>query len=266
MPRRRQPKIALVTIGINYKKQRGELRGCINDSNNVLKLARRHMRGRLHCIRQLIDHREARQPTRRNIELVLRRVVRHVKRNGFTHLIVHYSGHGTQVRDRTGEEQDRKDEALVPVDWRRRGVITDDWLMRHVIQPLPKHVAFFGLFDCCHSGTVLDLKHAYEPVRGGRRLRAKRGNLTRPTACAAVLISGCRDHKYSYDVRDRQYGAAGAMSSAFLRAMLRGRQRPIGVVVDEMRRELRRKRLPQIPQLSASRPIHARQRVPGWGV
>src|SRR5690606_22882722 len=42
------------------------------------------------------------------------------------HLVFQYSGHGTQVEDLNGDESDRYDEALVPVDYHTGALLLDD--------------------------------------------------------------------------------------------------------------------------------------------
>jgi hypothetical protein len=87
-----------------------------------------------------------------------------------------YSGHGSQVRDRHGDElNDQLDECLCPVntddpDYWDAGVILDDdiaaWL-----KGFPKGVRIVLVFDCCHSGTMdRDLKPAGNP---GTEVRQK---------------------------------------------------------------------------------------------
>lgn len=70
-------------------------------------------------------------------------------------LVFHFSGHGSQVRDRgpLDELADHKDEILCPVDldWRDK-VITDDDLGQF-FKRVPDDVNFYVVLDCCHSGT-----------------------------------------------------------------------------------------------------------------
>lgn len=49
----------------------------------------------------------------------------------------HYSGHGTQVTDRDGDEQDGKDEAICPLDHK---MITDDELKQFLCGTLKEGV------------------------------------------------------------------------------------------------------------------------------
>lgn len=74
---------------------------------------------------------------------------------------MHYSGHGTQIRDTNGDEADGFDEALVPYDYTSAGCILDDELFRIVVRPLRDGVTLTSLMDCCHSGTILDLPYLY---------------------------------------------------------------------------------------------------------
>jgi len=41
-------------------------------------------------------------------------------------IFVHYSGHGAYITDHSGDEDDNRDEVLVPLDHRRSGYIKDD--------------------------------------------------------------------------------------------------------------------------------------------
>ena len=70
-------------------------------------------------------------------------------------LVFHFSGHGSQVRDRgpLDELADHKDEILCPydLDWRDK-VVTDDDLGQF-FKRVPNDVTFYVVLDCCHSGT-----------------------------------------------------------------------------------------------------------------
>ena len=68
---------------------------------------------------------------------------------------IHYSGHGSQVEDQNGDEEDKLDETLCPHDARTENVpdITDDELSQ-ILGRL--HVASaLVVLDSCHSGTAL---------------------------------------------------------------------------------------------------------------
>ncbi|KAI8847923.1 caspase domain-containing protein [Chytridium lagenaria] len=59
---------------------------------------------------------------------------------------LHYSGHGGAVLD---------DES---------GEILDDDMFKIAIAPLPEGCRLTAIFDCCHSGSILDLQYSYKPT------------------------------------------------------------------------------------------------------
>ncbi len=77
---------------------------------------------------------------------------------------LYYSGHGTQVKDEDGDESDGCDEAIVPVDAKKKGCILDDDINRFIKDGGNTQVAL--IIDSCCSGTItrsisLDLEERY---------------------------------------------------------------------------------------------------------
>lgn len=72
-------------------------------------------------------------------------------------LVFQFSGHGGQVPDTDGDEEDAKDETIIPCDYQSAGQITDDDLFKMLVKPLPEGVLLTAIMDCCHSGTGMDL-------------------------------------------------------------------------------------------------------------
>lgn len=71
--------------------------------------------------------------------------------------VVYYSGHGTQLKDQNGDEEDNLDEVILPYDSRKEGgslvnVITDDE-MAQLLAKIPSKNTLV-IFDACHSGTA----------------------------------------------------------------------------------------------------------------
>jgi hypothetical protein len=66
----------------------------------------------------------------------------------------HYSGHGSQVRDLNGDEEDGMDETILPRDGRTSGVpdIRDDELDQRFARLKARNALI--VFDSCNSGTV----------------------------------------------------------------------------------------------------------------
>ena len=70
-------------------------------------------------------------------------------------LVFHYSGHGSQVPDRHGDETtDRLDEILCPYDLDWDHPLTDDDLAA-ACADVPQEALLTVVLDCCHSGTGL---------------------------------------------------------------------------------------------------------------
>jgi len=155
-------------IGINYVNTSSELSGCINDIYNMKNFLVQYC-GYLESDIKILSDRDL-KPTRQNIEQNISWLTSNCLA-GDT-LYFHYSGHGSYVRDTSRDETDGRDEVIIPLDFESRGVITDDWLMNNLALKIPKDVNLYSVFDCCHSGTILDLKHNYKSL-----CKLKRGNV-----------------------------------------------------------------------------------------
>jgi len=152
-------------IGINYFGQQGELRGCINDANNVRKFLIERFGYKPSDIVMLLDDSKdpMGKPTRDNIIRGMQWLVAGARTNDS--LFFHYSGHGGQIKDTDGDEYDGYDEVIYPVDFKKhpgdQGVIVDDRMHEIMVRPLPAGCRLTAIFDSCHSGTALDLPYVY---------------------------------------------------------------------------------------------------------
>lgn len=73
-------------------------------------------------------------------------------------LFFYFTGHGTQIKDTNSDEADKKDEVFVTSDYKYSKSITDDVLKVLFDQ---SEATIFTFFDCCHSGTMSDLKYSF---------------------------------------------------------------------------------------------------------
>jgi hypothetical protein len=236
--------LALLSIGINYD---GQLRGCIRDSINIMRYfsARRSLAASW----QMIDSTaptDPMYPSRANIERQLKTLSRQSGR--YNQIIVHYSGHGSQTRDRSNDEPDRLDEVLVPADYQTAGFITDDWLLRNIVLVFPSSTQVLFIVDACHSGSVLDLRYAWNNLkRGGvARVLSNAQCTERPNV---TLLSGCLDSQYSYETEDSTFGSSGALTSALLHTLLSRSTRDLLVIITYIQQKLTN----QTAQLSCTR-------------
>ena len=89
-------------IGINYVGQKGQLSGCHNDVHNIKKYLIKAQGFNEGDMLILMDDGKHHAPTRRNIEEAFRRIVEFSQAGDV--VFVHYSGHGSRVRDYSGDE------------------------------------------------------------------------------------------------------------------------------------------------------------------
>lgn len=201
-------------------------------------------------------------------------------------LVLQYAGHGTRFHDRDGEEGDRYDEALVPVDMGQGHFILDDE-QHEVLARLPEGVSLTCLFDCCHSGTntraLLTLLGSGTPAAGGggprprslaptpemraeyaRRPRGRAGRAARDRSRLRwVSFAACQDEEVALE-QDGQ-GMFTRQAAPLLREAVEGRltNRELARRVTEALGPDR----PQTPHLDASdetmeRPVLASTAAP----
>jgi len=124
-----------VMVGINYVGHNpGELRGCHNDVLNMKKYIIAVHGFEEENIHVLMDDGEHEEPTRANLIAAYEKIVAETESGDA--IFLHYSGHGTKLRDDDGDEDDGYDEALVPLDFKETGMIRDDDLFDIVCKPL----------------------------------------------------------------------------------------------------------------------------------
>lgn len=133
-----------------------------------------------------------------------------VKSKRVRNTVFYYSGHGCQIPDRNGDEDDGKDECLVPLDYLQYGVITDDVLRGHLVETLPAEVSLFVLLDACNSGSGCDLPWNYYRYQAPETYTIFHDNY--PDATAQVCcIAAALDAELAYEV-----GGFGTLTARFL--------------------------------------------------
>lgn len=243
-------KLALL-IGINYRGTESELSGCINDINNtkeVLKSVYNYEEGN---IIMMTDDEEL-KPTSDNIIINLYDIASRTHREDIKELWISYSGHGSYVRDNNGDEDDGKDECLVPLDYAKNGLITDD-LLNHIFSFINPKTNVIVIIDACHSETILDLPFRY--ISGNRNVIENKNNKVK---CNIVMVSGCRDNQTSADAYniDNSKEFSGAMTSALLSSLEKHKYTiTCWQLLKEMRLFLRTRKFTQVPQLSCNKRI-----------
>jgi hypothetical protein len=188
-----------VLVGINYFNTSAQLFGCINDIVNI-KNVLVNQYGYLD--KDIVSLRDdstttSLRPTRINIMTQLTQLIRNS--SSCSEIWFHYSGHGSQIRDQNGDEQDGLDEVIVPSDYMVGGLITDDEIFNIVKDSKCKTML---IFDSCHSGSVCDMQWQFEFVDGSfmKKLNSSK-KIINPNV---ISISGCRDPQTSADAYDNE--------------------------------------------------------------
>ena len=179
-----------------------------------------------------------------------------------------YSGHGGQVEDKDGDEEDKKDETLIPCDFRSAGQITDDELFAHLVTPLSPGVFMTVIMDCCHSGTGMDLPYIHKIQtskvnlsEGGNSQFEQKEHVNNSSVNSAssdanvVMFSGCLDHQTSADAQI-QGQFSGAMTYS-IKTALEHNNYDVNYhkLLVDMHQILTDGKYSQIPQLSTARPF-----------
>ena len=235
-------------IGINYiKSPNARLYGCIEDVKNVQNMLIDAYGYSSQNITVLRDDDPTKMPTKANIWIALQSII---AASGQTDEIwLHYSGHGTQIRDTNGDEADRLDEAIVPVDYLTAGMIGDDDLF-NLVRSI--RCRAFLVFDSCHSGSVCDLQYSINYVNGSfAKSISSSKSIANPQI---VLLSGCRDAQTSADAYDNTAKEAGGALSISLVDALRknGHNADIMKIYNDVCYGLMSAKYAQIPVLSSS--------------
>ena len=231
-------------IGCNYIGTKNELNGCINDIENIQNKLKNQYG--FNSIVIMTDN-TIKKPTKANILDEIKFLL--TNSNPGDKLFLGFSGHGTNTKDTNGDEKDGLDEMFVPLDF---NCISDDEIKICINNYLKKDVTLFALFDCCYSGTILDLRYQYfdsenydnssENIKETETI----GNL--------IMISGCMDNQTSADAYiNSKY--QGAMTWSFLDTVNKTPNLTWIELITTMRSSLKTSTYQQIPQLSSGKKL-----------
>jgi hypothetical protein len=227
-------------IGCNYIGSPYELRGCINDVNNLKTILTSKFNFNTPSI--LTDNTNT-KPTKTNILNNFKQLLVNSKSGDI--LFFCFSGHGSQTYDYSGDEKDSLDELIVSKDL---GYVTDDEFNNLLVNYMKDNVKLFVLFDSCHSGSMMDLKYQY--LDSSNLDNVTINTNTRNIKGTVVMISGCMDIQTSADAYINNK-SQGAMTWSFINSITTKQQTIINIVKN-MRNLLKTNNYDQVPQLSSN--------------
>lgn len=233
-------------IGINYIGTPAELSGCINDTESIKTRLTTNYGFNVANIETLTDNTPV-KPTRANILSHLTTLLANAVSGDLLFFL--YSGHGSYTIDRNGDENDGRDEMIIPLDM--IGIIDDE--LKQIIQTnLKTNVTLVALFDSCFSGSVLDLRYQYLDSLNYDSFTENDKQLD--TQGNVIMISGCSDTQTSADTSRN-----GAMTMSFLECAtpnISWRD-----LLKNMRTTLKASGFPQLPQMSSGSIVNIDHKV-----
>lgn len=241
-------------IGINFAGTSNALRGCVNDSADMLKA----WNDITMAAGGTSDFLTERRATLAGVRDFISTHLRNLQSGDL--LFLSRSSHGTQIPDRDGDETDGKDEAFVCYGL---DLLSDDEFATILAKRAAgSYVVVFD--DCCHSGTGLRfIGEAMLPADGIARHipwqaipepvrdNFQRGAAPPPSASRWVLhIAACQAHEVAWDgSRDGRPNGAGTL--AFLDSLKQvGVKGTWGDLFTVIREKLPSKQYKQTPFMS----------------
>lgn len=247
-----EPTKAALCIGLNYDNTPDKLYGCVNDAMAVKELL--ELKG--YSVALITDRRWP--VTKKEVLSAILDLILHPTAN---RLHIHYSGHGTQVRDGKigGVEKDEDDGYDECLCLSNNELVVDDEL-RALLTCLMPGKTLTCVLDCCHSGSGMDLKYelferfATRGKKGSLAMLSNRrkGRGPASTHGKVIMLSGCQDNQTSADLWVSEVRESrGALSHAWLSAIDNPEVKSYGDLVHFCRKKMKELGSPQVPNLSS---------------
>ena len=250
-------KARALLFGLNYAHCRdGTLRGCANDVRNMAA----YLTSLGVDAEAYTDDENREETSRAGIVARVRALADLATQEHLDAVWIHYSGHGSHVRDTDGDELDGRDECLVPSDYEDAGFVRDEELAAELAR-FPAHTRVVCVFDCCHSGTMADLRYTYDA--GSETVEELRAAANVPNS-SVVTLSGCTDAQTSADAYNLAASEfAGALTTALLNALKEDATllEDAFRLLDGVHARLRERGFSQKPRLAASFDLRAAPRL-----
>ena len=137
-------------ITSGYRSTFSDLEGCKNDALSIKSI----ITSRYGFDEKNIDSLFNEKATRDNILNAIQRLLANSGANDVA--FIYYAGHGSQVRNSSSKETDKKDETIVPGDTWKEGIsdIRDKQLAALFNSFIDKGIKLTVIMDCCHSGSI----------------------------------------------------------------------------------------------------------------
>jgi hypothetical protein len=165
---------------------------------------------------------------------------------------VHYSGHGNLVPDDSGDEVTGQDCCIYPVPFKNKTtfeVIRDDTLREELVNAVPAGCTVSAVFDCCNSGTCLDLRYTAVPAGSTGGITVTENKRYPKTKGQVFLLSACTDKQKAAETTTRGM-PCGVLTKALLESLPTPGATKITRILGIIRAKVRAMGYSQITQLS----------------
>lgn len=189
-------------LGLNYSFVENEkvLTGCVNDACNIKAYLETLNFSNIDLITDDIKD-NVDKLSWKGIIILLQNLCISSWTDDLDVVVFHYSGHGRQKPDLDNDEEDGLDEGLVPTDYKKTGIITDDILISIFKKFNPK-TRILCIFDCCHSGSILDLNYTVINGRLTKQYDMKIDSVN-PVSPFIICLSGARDNEIAGEIHKK---------------------------------------------------------------
>jgi hypothetical protein len=236
-------------FGLNYSqcKNISTLNGCINDVKDMKDYLLEMYN--IPCVVYTDDDEDIYSTTKNGMIERLNELALSSHTELLDFAFIHYSGHGSYVKDRSCDERDGIDECIIPSDCETNGYILDDDISK-ILAQFNINTKVVCIFDCCHSATICDVRFSWEtPFK--RRIENSNSRIK----AKILTLSGCLDDQTSADayVAD-QSKFAGALTNSLLSLLKSNSElnNDIFKLIDVLRITLKQKGFEQVPKLCST--------------
>jgi hypothetical protein len=234
-------------IGVNYvRNEQNRLYGCVNDALRMQQTLAR-IRPGVEC--RVLHDEGGVWPSRENVLAGFQWLLEGLAPGDA--VLVHYSGHGGRTVDRSGDESTGFDSCIYPIaESGAVECVADDEIRALLAERVPAQCKLTAVFDCCHSGTCLDLRYTL----GGREsmIILTENRRYRKTDAQVLFLSACTDEQVAEE--SVASGApVGALTTALIDA-LEGSAK-LNRILCALRAALKGAGFKQTPQVSCGRAV-----------
>lgn len=241
-----------ILIGINYYGTPYELNGCIDDENRIKNFLTELGYNEFIILNDLPETEPALFANKKNILENIKKAIQQTGENDI--LTIYYSGHGSSTYDYNGDEFDGKDEMIVSCDLQ---AILDDELNNILVTETKPGSTIFGIYDSCHSGSIMDLKYRLLDTNNNNKTTIN--NKVKNINGTVYTISGCMDSQTSSEAIINNK-PEGAVSWAFMKCFKENEQ-TWSELISSMRELLKTNSFTQIPQLESNIELNVNTKI-----